>query len=98
MEDNTQLVATFQITELVGAVSLLYGMLLHSGAPSRGQTPPPQLSHATLTVIASSLHMLNHFAVLDLNSFQVRERERELDFVVGGLSTTLFLPCLPLSV
>ncbi|XP_039301080.1 S phase cyclin A-associated protein in the endoplasmic reticulum-like, partial [Nilaparvata lugens] len=36
--DPTQLVATLRATELMGAVSLLYGMLMHQGAP-----PPPRL-------------------------------------------------------
>ena len=34
-DDPTQLISTFTHTELVGIVSLMYGMLLHSGATSR---------------------------------------------------------------
>ncbi|XP_046404620.1 S phase cyclin A-associated protein in the endoplasmic reticulum isoform X2 [Ischnura elegans] len=33
--DPTQLVSTLQATEVVGAASMLYGMLLHQGAPAR---------------------------------------------------------------
>ncbi|XP_022250735.1 uncharacterized protein LOC106466931 isoform X2 [Limulus polyphemus] len=69
-EDITQLVATFQVTELVGIVSLLYGMLLHSGAPSRGDTPPPELPHQTVMVTVAALKLLNQIAVLDLQMVQ----------------------------
>ena len=34
-DDPTQLISTFTHTELVGIVSLMYGMLLHSGTTSR---------------------------------------------------------------
>ncbi|XP_076350517.1 SCAPER domain-containing protein short spindle 3 isoform X1 [Tachypleus tridentatus] len=69
-EDITQLVATFQVTELVGIVSLLYSMLLHSGAPSRGDTPPPELPHQTVMVTVAALKLLNQMAVLDLQMVQ----------------------------
>lgn len=71
-EDPTQLLATFQVTEFVGIVSLLYGMLLHSGAQSRGDMPPSVLPAHTLAVISTGLRMLNHIATLDLQVFQVR--------------------------
>ncbi|GAB6032468.1 Sentrin-specific protease 3, variant 2 [Chamberlinius hualienensis] len=79
-EDVTQLVATFKITDIVGIVSLLYGMLLHSGALSKGDTPPPEMSQGSLDVTFTALHMLNHFAVLDINTFQA---------VVGGEGISL---------
>lgn len=71
-EDQTQLLATFRVTELAGLVSLMYGMLLHSGAPARGDNPPPQLPQHTLDVALLGLKMLNHIAVLDLKLLQVR--------------------------
>lgn len=70
MEDTTQLVATFRVTELVGTVSLLYGMLLHSGAPSRGNICPPELPQHTINVTIASLCMLNHLALMDLQMVQ----------------------------
>lgn len=70
-EDPTTLINTFEVTELVGIVSLLYGMLLHSGAPSRSDTPPPELPQATLQVTITGLKMLNYMAVLNLDMLQV---------------------------
>ncbi|KAL8589748.1 hypothetical protein ACOMHN_027256 [Nucella lapillus] len=34
LDDPTQLILMFEVMDLVGIVSLLYGMLLHSAAPS----------------------------------------------------------------
>ena len=70
-QDSTQLIQTFEVTELVGIVSLLYGMLLHSGAPSRGDVAPPELSQHTLLVTLTGLRMLNNMAMLDLGMLQV---------------------------
>ncbi|XP_076464959.1 S phase cyclin A-associated protein in the endoplasmic reticulum-like isoform X2 [Babylonia areolata] len=70
LDDPTQLIMTFEVTDLVGIVSLLYGMLLHSGAPSRGESAPPELSAQTLAIAISGLRMLNHMAVLDLSMLQ----------------------------
>ncbi|CAI9733996.1 phase cyclin A-associated in the endoplasmic reticulum-like isoform X1 [Octopus vulgaris] len=69
-DDPTQLLATFQVTELVGIVSLLYGMLLHSGVQGRGDVPPAVLPAPTLAVTTAGLRMLNHVATLDLQVFQ----------------------------
>ncbi|XP_068081995.1 S phase cyclin A-associated protein in the endoplasmic reticulum [Anabrus simplex] len=70
-EDATQLVATLQVTELVGAVSMLYGMLLHQGAPPRGTaSPPPALPSHTVAVTAATIRLLNRVAELDLPMFQ----------------------------
>ena len=74
LDDPSQLILTFEVTDLVGIVSLLYGMLLHSGAPSRGDGAPPELSAQTLAIAISGLRMLNHMAVLDLSMLQVRAR------------------------
>ena len=69
--DATQLLQTLRVTDLVGIVSLMYSVLLHSGAPPRGDTPPPQLLGPTHAVVAAALRMLNHLAVLDLPLLQV---------------------------
>ncbi|XP_023932135.1 S phase cyclin A-associated protein in the endoplasmic reticulum-like isoform X1 [Lingula anatina] len=69
-EDTTQLIATFKVTELVGVVSLLYGMLLHSGTPDHGSSPPPELNQHTLSVTTTAIKMLNFIATLDLNMSQ----------------------------
>ncbi|KAL8563484.1 hypothetical protein ACOMHN_011963 [Nucella lapillus] len=53
LDDPTQLILMFEVTDLVGIVSLLYGMLLHSAAPSHRDMAPCELS--------------NHMAVLDLS-------------------------------
>lgn len=70
LDDPTQLIMTFEVTDLVGIVSLLYGMLLHSGAPSRRDMAPSELSAQTLAITVSGLRMLNHMAVLDLSMLQ----------------------------
>lgn len=71
-DDHTQLVGTLQVTELVGAVSMLYGMLLHQGAPSRGSaSPPPALPPHTIAVTIATIRLLNRVAELDLQMFQV---------------------------
>ena len=70
-EDPTQLITTFRMTELVGIVSLMYGMLLHSDAPARGDTAPPELPPHAISVAAVGFKMLNHMATLDLKVLQV---------------------------
>ena len=54
--DPTHLLQAFQITDLAGTVSMLYGILLHQGVPSRGDgNEPPKLpSHTIQVVIATS--------------------------------------------
>lgn len=69
-DDTTQLVATFKVTNMVGTVSLLYGILLHSGAPSRGEAPPPKLPDLVHSVILTALRMINHVASLDRQLIQ----------------------------
>jgi hypothetical protein len=71
-DDPTQLVGTLQVTELVGAVSMLYGMLLHQGAPPRGSaSPPPALPSHTIAVTTATIRLLSRVAELDLQMFQV---------------------------
>ncbi|CAH1796803.1 unnamed protein product [Owenia fusiformis] len=70
IEDTSQLISTLRVTELVGIVSLMYGMLLHSGAPARGDNTPPELPTPTLNVTISGIKMLNHIAALDLCMLQ----------------------------
>ncbi|GLG98734.1 Uncharacterized protein GBIM_05331, partial [Gryllus bimaculatus] len=71
-DDATQLAATLQVTELVGAVSMLYGMLLQQGAPARGPgaSPPPPLPPHTVAVTAATIRLLGRVAELDLHMLQ----------------------------
>ncbi|CAL1299756.1 unnamed protein product [Larinioides sclopetarius] len=70
-EDSTQLIATFRVTNMVGSVSLLYGLLLHSGGSSRSEgTPPPALTKQSEVLAFSTLRMLNYMAVMSLAAFQ----------------------------
>ncbi|GFR30413.1 s phase cyclin A-associated protein in the endoplasmic reticulum [Trichonephila clavata] len=70
-EDSTQLIATFRVTNMVGSVSLLYGLLLHSGASCRTEgMPPPSLPKQIEVLAYSTLCMLNHMAVMSLQAFQ----------------------------
>jgi len=73
-DDPTQLIATLRVTQLVGIVSLMYGMLLHTDAPARGDTPPPPLAQSTVAVVRSAFNMLNHVARLHLPLLQVHNR------------------------
>ena len=71
-DDPTQLLATLQVTELVGAVSILYGMLLHQGAPPKLQdSVPPVLPSHTVAVALATIRLLRSVAELDLQMFQV---------------------------
>lgn len=65
------MISTYEATELVGIVSLLYGMLLHSGAPSRGDLSPPELPQHTMAVILTGIKMLNNMATFSLEMLQV---------------------------
>jgi hypothetical protein len=69
-DDPTQLIVTLKATQLVGIISLLYGMLLHTDAPARGDSPPPCLSVHTLAVAKSAFNMLNNIASLNLPLLQ----------------------------
>ena len=61
-QDPTHLWKAFEVTDLVGTIELLYGMLLHQGTPSRnGNTGPPKLPMLTLKVVkevATLLHRI----------------------------------------
>ena len=46
-DDPTQLLTTLRVTDLCGIVSLMYGVLLHSGAPTRGATDSPTTTSST---------------------------------------------------
>ncbi|XP_076067505.1 SCAPER domain-containing protein short spindle 3 isoform X2 [Oratosquilla oratoria] len=82
-DDPTQLIGTLHVTEAVGVVSLLYGLLLHQGAPSRSAAlVPPQLSSPTHSLTLAGTTMLYNMALLDLNMFQA---------VLGGEGISLEL-------
>ena len=61
-QDPTHLWKAFEVTDLVGTIELLYGMLLHQGTPSRsGNVVPPKLPMLTLKVVkevATLLHRI----------------------------------------
>ncbi|XP_041368971.1 S phase cyclin A-associated protein in the endoplasmic reticulum-like [Gigantopelta aegis] len=91
--DSTQLIQTFEVTELVGIVSLLYGMLLHSGAPSRGDVVPPELSQHSLSVTLAGLRMLNNMAMLDLGMLQRSLGEEGLSLEFRHIASYLIWYC-----
>jgi len=74
-------VAALESSELAGAVSMSYSLLIHQGAPSRSRpaesidkpsrnrTPPPP-GTATAEVIKSTLCLINAMARLDLLALQ----------------------------
>ncbi|KAL8597589.1 hypothetical protein ACOMHN_001520 [Nucella lapillus] len=53
LDDPTQLILMLEVTDLVGIISLLYGMLLHSAVPWRPDMAPCELSVQTLTITVS---------------------------------------------
>jgi len=96
--DPTQLLPTLQLTELMGIVSVLYGLLLH-GAPERptamrsnseeDHAPPTpgyskQIPEQTLSVALAVMRVLNAVALMDLRLLQV--------------SMCLSFPCMHLTV
>ena len=70
-EDPTQLLSTLQVTDLCGIVSLMYGVLLHSGMPPRRDVTPPEMSAQTLSILTAGFKMLNQLAAFDLALLQV---------------------------
>ncbi|XP_043226273.1 S phase cyclin A-associated protein in the endoplasmic reticulum-like isoform X2 [Amphibalanus amphitrite] len=70
--DRTGLIATLQVTQLCGVVSLLYDALLRHHSPAqRRSTPPPPLDQATVLLAAEALSTLLQLAQLDLHMFQL---------------------------
>ncbi|XP_037082279.1 LOW QUALITY PROTEIN: S phase cyclin A-associated protein in the endoplasmic reticulum-like [Pollicipes pollicipes] len=70
--DRTGLIATLQVTQLAGIVSMLYSVLLRQHSPAqRGQTPPPRLDDAALRLATEGLATLLQLAQLDLHMFQL---------------------------
>ena len=72
-DDVTQLMATIKATDLVGIISMMYAMLLHSGAPSRGEAEPKDLHQHTLSVTLMAMKMLGNMASLNIEMTQVCE-------------------------
>lgn len=57
--DPTHLLQTFEVTDLAGTVSLLYGILLHQDSPMRDEkTQPPKLPAHTLAVSKATCQLL----------------------------------------
>eukprot|EP00058_Branchiostoma_floridae_P024433 XP_002609923.1 hypothetical protein BRAFLDRAFT_85871 [Branchiostoma floridae] len=93
-DDTTQLIHTYKVTELVGIVSLLYGMLLHSGAPERGPSPPPEaFPPHTLHVATMGIRMLNNMAGLDLNMLQTALGEEGISLEFRHIASYLLWYC-----
>ena len=66
--DPTHLMSTFQMTDLAGTISMLYGILLHQGATPRvttgvkeeaNETAPPRLSIHTFNIVAATAKLLH---------------------------------------
>ena len=60
-QDPTHMLQAYQVTDLAGLVSMLYGVLLHQGAPSRGDgTVPPRLPPHVMSVATAASRLLLH--------------------------------------
>lgn len=70
-DDDTQFMLTLRVNQLCGAVSLLYGFLLHSGAPVRDENVPPLVPGHTLDVALEIVRFLNYIFLLDITLIQV---------------------------
>ena len=81
--DTTQLLAALESSELGGAVSMSYTLLLHQGAPTRprmapgiietGEQPvPPPPGERTSSIVRSTLLLINAMGRLDHQALQVR--------------------------
>ncbi len=77
--DHSHMLQAYKMTELAGIVSMLYGALLHQGAPTRdsyGSTesdsaaPPPPLPKYVAHVAISALLLLKSLAKQDLSGVQ----------------------------
>lgn len=70
-DDDTQFMMTLRMTHICGVISLLYGLLLHSGAPVRTDDTPPIVSNHVMELAFESIRFINHVSLLDLNMIQV---------------------------
>lgn len=77
--DPTYLLSTFQMTDLAGTISMLYGILLHQGATPRftGSSKPevndssiPKLSTHTLNVVGATAKLLHRMVRQHLSAVQ----------------------------
>ena len=70
-EDETQLMITLQMTHICGVVSLIYGVLFHSGGPVRSDNDvPPVAAEQTLDLTLEAIRFLNYVSLLDLSLIQ----------------------------
>ena len=71
-QDHTHLWKAYEVTDLVGTIEMLYGMLLHQGTPSRsGNSIPPKLPNSTLKVGSEAAKLLHRFVVTYLNIYLI---------------------------
>ena len=69
-QDHTHLWKAYEVTDLVGTIEMLYGMLLHQGTPSRsGNSIPPKLPNSTLKVGSEAAKLLHRFVVTYLTIY-----------------------------
>jgi len=82
--DTTQLLAALESSELAGAVSMSYTLLLHQGAPTRPRmtpgiaeqdihTVPPPPGERTASIVRSTLLLINAVARVDHQALQVSD-------------------------
>lgn len=71
-DDSTQLMETLKATELVGAVSMLYSILLHQVSMSNElPTNEVELQADVVNVIVATLQLFSKVCELNLEFFQV---------------------------
>jgi len=95
-EDSTQLTITLCMTQIVGVVPLLYGILLHTQVFSRGHSTaviPPEVTKHALSVAEISMFLLNHVALLDLSMLQATLGSEGLSLQLRHISSYLLWYC-----
>uniref|UniRef100_H2Z9I0 S phase cyclin A-associated protein in the endoplasmic reticulum N-terminal domain-containing protein n=1 Tax=Ciona savignyi TaxID=51511 RepID=H2Z9I0_CIOSA len=97
--DPTQLLPTLQHTELMGIISVLYGLLLH-GAPERPTVvrssveEPRKIANHALSVAGAVLKVLNAVAQMDLTLLQASLGAKGVSLEYRHICTYLLWYCV----
>ena len=89
--DPTHLLHAFQVTDLAGTVSMLYGMLLHQDTPMRDEkSVPPKLPPHTTAVAQTTSQLLYRVVSQATYALQTHGPGQNLHFMDKSCWTTIF--------